>query len=215
MIKTLAHIVSWLFLPLLMPVYAIAVTMYIPSVEPSFYQKNTLYWLNPSFKLVVIAWFAIFSFIAPGLSLLILRYSNSISSIQVDRREERGAPITVTAMFCFILGVLFLLKLPISILYALPWGGFAAIVIAGFINRRDKISLHALGAGMLFGFFVSYYSLQAEYFFEILVISTLVCGLVLSARVYLGKHTLQQVFAGFGLGFICIFLSVLFFSYFT
>ena len=127
--------------------------------------------------------------------------------------------MVITAMFCVILGVLFLVKAPDGVLpasiYALPWGGFTAIVVAGIVNRKDKISLHALGAGMLFGFFVSYYSLQAEYFFEILVAAVLVSGLVLSSRVYLGKHSLRQVFYGFGLGFICIFLSVYFFTYST
>lgn len=219
MMRVLAHTVSWLFLPLLMPIYAITTAMYVPSFETSFYQQDTLYWLNPNFKLVVLAWFAIFSFLAPGLSLLILRYSKSISNIEIDKQEERSVPIVITAMFCFILGVLFLVKAPEDVLpasiYALPWGGFVAIVIAGIVNRKDKISLHAMGAGMLFGFFVAYYSQQAEYFFEILVVTVLVSGLVLSARVYLGKHSLRQVFYGFGLGFMCIFLSVLFFSYST
>ena len=86
MMRVLAHTISWLFLPLLMPIYAITTAMYIPSVETSFFQQDTLYWLNPNFKLVVLAWFAIFSFLAPGLSLLILRYSKSISNIEIDNR---------------------------------------------------------------------------------------------------------------------------------
>ena len=73
--RVLAHIISWLFLPLLMPIYAVAVALYIPSMEQNFFQEDTLYWLNPKFKLVVIAWFSIFSFFAPAFSLLIMNLS--------------------------------------------------------------------------------------------------------------------------------------------
>jgi hypothetical protein len=139
-----------------------------------------------------------------------MRLSKNISSIEVDEQNERGMPITITAMFCFILGMLFLLKAPEGILppmvYGMPWGGFVAIVIAGIINRKDKISLHALGAGMMYGFFILYYFFQAEFYFEIIIIATLVSGLVLSARIHLHKHTLKQVINGFLLGFFCMIL---------
>lgn len=215
--KLVANIISWVFLPLLMPIYAVAVALYIPSMEESYIQENTLYFLNPNFKIVVVLWFTIFSLLAPGLSLLAMRLSKNISTIEIDNRKERSMPITMTAIFCLILGVLFLVKAPGGILptsiYALPWGGFVAITAAGIINRKTKISLHAIGAGMALGFFVAYYSQQAAYFFEIIVSSVLVCGLVMSARLYLGKHTLKQVFMGCLLGFISVFSSVIVFSY--
>lgn len=216
--RILAHIISWVFLPLLMPIYAIAIAMYIPSMEQNFFQENTLFWLNANFKLVVLAWFIIFSFLAPGISLLILRLSKNISSIEVDNQKERGMPIVVTAMFCFILGVLFLVKAPEGILpacvYAMPWGGFVAIVAAGIINKKDKISLHACGSGMFLGFILTYYLTQVEFYFEIIIVSVLVNGLVMSARVFLKKHTLRQVVNGFLLGLFCMSSSVIAFTYF-
>lgn len=217
MMKLFAHLISWVFLPLLMPIYAVATALYVPSMEADFFQQDTLYFLNSNFKIVVLAWFIIFSFIAPALSLLILRYSKSISSIEIDNQKERGMPITISALFCLILGVLFLVKAPNGVLpaavYALPWGGFAAIVLIGFINKKDKISLHGAGAGMLMGFFASYFYFQTDFYFEIIIVGVLVSGLVLSARIYLGKHTLNQVFKGFFVGFICVLLSILFFMY--
>lgn len=215
MMRVGAHIISWLFLPLLMPIYAICTAMYIPSMEGNFLQEDTLYFIPSNFKLIILGWFIVFSFCAPGLSLLMFKLSRNISSIEVENREERGLPITITAVFCVILGVLFFIKAPNGVLpssiYALPWGGFVGIVMAGILNRRDKISLHALGAGMLQGFFMSYYMFQAEYYFEILIASTLVGGLVLSARLYLNKHTLKQVMNGYLLGFVSVFLMVIIF----
>lgn len=216
--RILSHIISWVFLPLLMPIYAISIAMFIPSMEMSFFQENTLFWLSPNYKMLILLWFITFSFMAPGILLLILKLSNSISTIEMDDKNERGIPITITAIFCFILGVLFLTKAPDNMLppsiYAMPWGGFVAIVIAGIINRKDKISLHAIGAGMLMGFIIAYYVNQAEFYFEIIVFGVIVSGLVMSARLYLRKHTLKQVIKGFSLGFFCIFMSIILFTYF-
>lgn len=215
--KIAAQIISWIFIPLLMPIYALMVAMYIPSVESSFYQENTLFWMHPTYKLLILGMFFIFSFLAPGVSLYMLKKNNAISNIEVDNRRERGVPIIISAVYCLLLGVLLWVKAPDrvvpSAVYALPWGGFLGIALAGIINRYEKISLHGTGAGMLFGFFTAYYHFQAEYYFEILVVAILVCGLVLSSRVYLGKHTLRQVLMGFGLGFICVF-SVVFMAHF-
>lgn len=215
--KLVANIISWVFLPLLMPIYAVAIALYIPSMEEGYLQENTLYFINPNFKIIVVLAFVIFSFLAPSLLLLTMRLSRNISTIEIDNRRERFVPIAMTAVFCLFLGVLFLIKAPGGILptsiYALPWGGFIAITGAGIINRKTKISLHAIGAGMALGFFVAYYSQQAAYFFEIIVGSVVVCGLVMSARLYLGKHTLKQVFTGCLLGFLSVFTSVVIFSY--
>lgn len=215
--KLAANIVSWVFLPLLMPIYAVCVALFVPSMEESYIQEDTLYFLPYFSKIQVLLWFAMFSFLAPALLLLAMRLSKNISTIEIDNRKERSMPITMTAVFCLILGVLFLVKAPGGVLpssiYALPWGGFVAITAAGIINKKTKISLHAIGAGMALGFFVAYYSQQAAYFFEIIVLSVLVCGLVMSARLYLGKHTLKQVLNGCLLGFISVFTSVIIFSY--
>lgn len=216
--KVLAQLISWIFIPLLMPIYALLIAMYIPSFESNYFQGNTLYWMPPSYKLLVLSMFFIFSFLAPGISLLMLKKSKAISSIEVDEQDERGVPIIISALYCLLLAILIWVKtpermVPISI-YALPWGGFIGISIAGLINRYDKISLHGLGAGMFLGFFIAYYQEQFAFFFEIIVIATVICGLILSARVYLEKHTLKQVFLGFSLGFVCVFSVLKLFAFF-
>ncbi|TNE56113.1 MAG: phosphatase PAP2 family protein [Bacteroidetes bacterium] len=217
--KVIAQIISWIFIPLIMPIYALMVVMYVPSFESSFFQYNTLYWMHPNFKLLVLSMFAIFCFLAPGISLIMLRRSKAISSIEMDDRQERNIPIIISALYCLVLGVLLWVKTPNQMIpvaiYALPWGGFLGISIAGIINRFDKISLHALGAGMMFGFFISYYYYQAEYYFEILIFATLVCGLVMSARLYLKKHTMKQVISGFLLGFVSLFGILQLFIFFS
>ena len=210
-----AQVISWVFVPLLMPLYALLVAMYIPSVEVSFFQENTLYWMNPTYKVLILSMFLIFSFLAPGISLVMLKKSKAISSLEVDDQSERRMPIIISALYCLLLAILLWVKTPEQLLpasiYALPWGGFIGITLAGIINRFEKISLHALGAGMLLGYFVPYYYYQAEFYFEILIVSVLICGLIMSARLYLGKHSLKQIIMGFGTGFVSVFLCVILF----
>jgi membrane-associated phospholipid phosphatase len=215
--RALSHLTSWLFLPLFMPLYALMIAMFIPSVEQSFFQENTLYWMAPAHKFAVLSMFGIFSFAAPGITLILLMRSKIITTIEMDDHKERGIPLAITAIYCLILALFLFFKAPNNVLpfsiYALPWGGFVAISIAGIVNKKDKISLHAIGVGMFVGFFCSYFLNQIDFYFEIIIFSVIIAGAVMSARVYLGKHTLPQVVKGFALGFLCVFISILFFNY--
>jgi membrane-associated phospholipid phosphatase len=214
--KNVAHVISWLFLPLLMPIYALLIAMFIPSLEQSYFQNDTLFWMDEGHKFAVISMFTIFSLIAPGITLILLMRSKAISTIEVDNQKERFIPLAITAIYCLILALFLLVKAPNHILpssiYALPWGGFVGISLAGFINRYTKISLHGIGAGMLVGFLMAYFNNQVEYSFEIIVIAVIISGLILSARLILNKHTLKQVYYGFLLGFLSVFCAVIIFD---
>jgi membrane-associated phospholipid phosphatase len=214
--KLLAQIVSWVFLPILMPIYALLITMYIPSMEDGFYQDKTIYFLHPSLKLAVLGMFALFSFFAPAISLVLLKRSNLISNLEIDNQNERSIPILITALYCGVLAWFLIAKtpkgmLPLSI-PLLPIGAFIAILTTAIINRFDKISLHALGIGMFFGFLIAYYQSQVLFPLFIVIISALLSGLILSSRMYLGKHTLKQSLMGYALGFIVLYIAIHFFA---
>jgi membrane-associated phospholipid phosphatase len=213
--KFFAQFISWVFLPLFMPIYGLLIAMYVPSFEASFFQEETIFWMGSVQKILILSMYMLFSVVVPGLSLLVMYRRKNITTIEMDDKNERSIPIIITAIYCAFLGTLLLMKAPDSILpnaiYALPWGGFIAIVIAGIINRKEKISLHALGAGMLLGFLVSYYKTQVEFEMYPIYLAVLVGGFVLSSRMYLGKHTLRQSISGYGLGFIVVYLMVTYF----
>jgi hypothetical protein len=209
--KNLSTAISWLFMPLIMPIYALLITMYIPSFESGFYQRNTLYFLTPNLKLAILALFGLFSFLAPALSLLFLKRSKIISSIEVDVQKERSVPMIITALYAAFFSWFLWNKTPEGVLpiqvHLFPLGSFAAIIIALIVNGFEKISLHGLGAGMFFAYIVSYYQLQVYYPLWIIFASSLLCGLILTSRLYLQKHSLKQVFLGFGIGFVVLYLT--------
>jgi membrane-associated phospholipid phosphatase len=216
--KIFSHFVSWVFLPLLMPIYGLIIVMYVPSVEQSFFQENTLFWMPNAHKIAVLTLFFVFSFLAPGISIFMLKKSNVIATIEMDDRKDRKKPIILTAVYALVLNLFLWIKAPENLLpkiiYALPWAGLLCTIIAGIITKYDKISLHGMGVGMFFSFLCYYYNTQVEFYFEIIVIAILVSGLVMSARLYLHKHTLKQVINGFFLGFFGLLFTCYFFNLF-
>jgi hypothetical protein len=208
--KITAHIISWIFLPLFMPIYALILTMYLPSQEDFLFNQNSLYNLLPEAKLALLYMFIIFSVLAPGLSLVILRRRNVISDIQIANRRERGTPMLIMLVYCLVLYLLFVFKaedgaLP-KYIYALPLSGVFVIGVFAIINRFKKISLHAAGAGILSGFVFAYCAEQMVFEFWILLGVISISGVILSARLYLQKHSQIEVLLGWTLSFLFTFL---------
>jgi membrane-associated phospholipid phosphatase len=76
-----------------------------------------------------------------------------------------------------------------------------------FITIRWKISAHAAAiGGLLGGFLTLAFRLQEN---PVLILSAIIlaAGLVSSARLILGKHTVPQVIAGFFLGLIIMVMA--------
>ncbi len=223
--RTASQIISWVFLPLFMPVYALLIAMYLPSESESAMQtQQSLFHINDAVlasgqtfdvKLYILAVYMIFSVLAPGFSLLMFKRQKRIASVELDTREERGFPIAVTVIYCAMLGLFIWFQVPRdnypSAIFALPWAGVLASSIAGIINRYEKISLHAMGAGMLFGFLVAYFNTQLVFNFDVIILAVLVGGMVMSARMYLEKHNLRESVSGYLLGFLTVFLVLTFF----
>ena len=212
--KFISNLISWIFLPLFMPVYALLLTMYIPSLEEGSFQNKTIYLLDPRLKLALLGIFFLFSFLAPAISLVILKRKNKISNLEIDNRSERFIPILITAIYSAVLAWFLMAKTPAGILpaaiYLLPAGGTVAILLVLVITRFDKISLHALGVGMLMGFLIAYFQTQAQFQLGILFLATIVSGVVMSARLFLGKHNLRQCLMGYFLGMLVIYLTIIF-----
>ena len=83
-----------------------------------------------------------------------------------------------------------------------------ACVINIIVNRWWKISAHAAGMGglvaLMFRIIASHYALyNLNVWLSVMII---VAGMVMTSRVYLKRHTLWQVLAGFANGFICVYL---------
>ena len=205
----ISQTISWVFLPFSMPIYALLIAFYIESYSFKSYNYN-LCILNDDAKSALLSIFFIFTVVAPGLSYIVLRKQNIISSIEMDERKERFVPISIMFLYCLALFILMFFKLNSSefpkIIYLFPLSGaFSALLMLG-INNFIKISLHACGAGIFLGFLLAYFGHLSFYNFYIIPLSIILCGIILSARFYLQKHSIIELAAGFFTGGLTTFV---------
>lgn len=199
-----AKIISWVFLPLFMPMYILLLAMYVPSNQDYIFNFDCLYSLDPARKWGLIYMFGVFCTLAPALSYIALFRTKMITTIELDDRRERGIPIVIMFMYCFALFAVFMWKLGPDLVskfvLALPLSGAVVTFIFFFLNRWKKVSIHSGAVGIGVGFFAAYFLQHAEYEFWILPLFILISGLVMSARMYLGKHTLSELLIGWFTG---------------
>ena len=203
--RIFSHLLSWVFLPLLMPTYGLLLTMYLPS-EPLKLSSWTMYTLPSEVKTQLLLVFFTISALLPALSFVELHRRKVISTIDMENRLERNIPLLIMFAFCLMLFVVFLVKAPNHVLpkyfYALPLAGVLVTGVFMLINRWIKISLHAGGAGILVGYLFAFFMMQAQYNFWILISAIMASGFTIAARLYLNKHRPIEVYTGWSLAFL-------------
>lgn len=204
--RIFAHIISWIFMPLMLPIYALLLVMFVPSNIDFMNNDQCMYAMDLQFKKAFLYMFMIFSVLAPGISFLLLKRSGLIGSLEMDERRERFVPILVMAIYCLVLFfyILYLIDanrliVPKYVL-ALPLSGAVVTTIFLIVNRWKKISIHAAAVGILTGFVLAYILQQVDYQLWVFTLSIFVSGVVMSARLYLQKHTFSEVIIGWCIG---------------
>ncbi len=206
--KTLSHIFSWIFLPLIMPLYGLLMVMFYPAQE---LVPNTIsmYALPLSIKWIVFGMFAVFSFAAPGLSFLGLFRFKIITTIDIENRTERLYPLLIMLIYGLMLYWLIGESDPKHLLppyfSSLALAGVAVTLLFMGLTQILKISMHAGGAGILTGFLYAYFIQQHNPSYLWVAISILMAGMVISARWYLRKHTALELFLGYTLAGVITF----------
>ena len=205
----LAHIFSWLFLPLLMPFYGLYLSLYIPSEGVSLSSQD-MYQIPIELKGQLLTIFFLFSALAPGISFYLLHKRKIISTIDIEDAKERNFPLLIMFAYCMVLFSLFIFKAPNNILpkyfYALPLSGAIVTAVFMFINRWIKISLHAGGAGILVGYLSIFMFETMGFPIFFFIIAIIASGITLSARLFLQRHTPLEVYSGWSLALIITFI---------
>ena len=196
---------SWLFVPLMMPVYGaiIAFTLSILSF-------NML-----SVRVLFIGLVAGINLLLPMSVIIILKRVGVLSDYGVNRRSERSLPYLIGIVCLIATAVLLYFKHAPLWFVAFYIGGALAGIIELLVNLRWKISAHAAGAAgvvALLTYLVLYdFSLPSA--FGWLVGAVAIAGLVGSARILLGKHSVWQVLAGYAVGFAAVYIPLLVLAY--
>lgn len=207
--ENLAKIISWVFMPLFMPMFALAAVLFIPSTQDFNFFSENLYIVPFEFKKALLSMFFIFCVAAPGFSFLILSKKKIISSVEMEGRKERSIPILIMLSYALVLYVFLVIKVSDNsiskFVLALPLSGVMVAISVYFLNLWKKISLHAAGAGILTGFILAYILFQSSYEMFMLIGAVLISGVVMSARLFLKKHDLFEVVLGWVVAVVITF----------
>jgi hypothetical protein len=204
MSEQVSRFLSYVLHPLLMPFYAVALILNL----------NTYvgYSVSPQAQRIVLSLVFFTTAVMPVITAIILLQKGFIRSLQLDTLNERRFPFLSTAfyyLFCYFL----LQRMPVPrMLSLMVLGAAVSIFIAWILSYRWKISIHMIGAGAFTGILYALARIINADVLDVILVSILISGLLGSARLQTGSHTLAQVGAGFAAGFICEWIVLLWFS---
>lgn len=197
----LSHVLSWVLVPMLMPVYGVILAFGLSILA------FTGFGVRLAFTAVVIA----FNVAIPAIIVLLLKRIGVVKDVGLNNREERFIPFLV-CILCLVGTAIFMrYKMAPMWLVMFFYGGAAAGVVEVIVNRWWKISVHAAGVAGIVALLL--HMLMADYCSPAtevwLIISVALAGLLGSARIWLGRHTLMQVLAGYAVGFCSVFFTTM------
>lgn len=191
-----ANLISWVFVPLLMPVYGIMLIFALSFLRFTPFHTKLL------FTLIVLG----INFLMPMVLVLILKKLGVIQDIGLNGRKERLIPYVITIVCLAATGFFLYMKMAplwVAMFYA---GGALAAFINMLVNFRWKISAHAAGIAGLVAMLIQVIKEgpASDGIVWWIVGAIVMAGLLGSARIWLGRHTLMQVLAGSAVGFLSV-----------
>ncbi len=195
-ITLFSNLISWIFVPLLMPVYGIMLIFSLSFLAYAPFHTKLV------FTLIVFA----ANFIIPMLLVLLLKKMRLIEDIGLNGRKERLIPYIITIVCLGCTGLFLYLKMAPLWVAMFYFGGALAALINLIVNLWWKISAHAAGIAGVVAMLIQVIKEgpSSEGMEWWIVGAIIMAGLLGSARIWLGRHTLLQVLAGSAVGFLSV-----------
>ena len=198
--KLISQILSALLSPLLVPTYGVVLSLFLTvlSTVPA-----------PVKWTVTGVCFAI-TCLVPLLAIIALHRLGLVKDPGLNDRNERLVPYAVSALsYVACAAYLHTAHAP-SWLWLFMAGAGVATVVCAAVNFRWKISAHLTAMGGLtaiaFRILDMHIAAPGVNFVLVAMVAVLLSGLLGTARIYLGRHTLWQTLAGMANGFACVYL---------
>lgn len=193
-----ARIVSWLLNPFLIP-FAAFLVLFLCTYLSIMPLQSKLWVLGVVYG---------FTILFPTIAIFLLGKLQNASFPSMNARTKRYVPLLLTvASYTACLLLMSRNNLP-WYMQGIMLASTTAAILCLLINLRWKLSEHMIGMGLAIGLLVSLSLLFVYNPVMWLCIAILLAGLLGTARIVLGHHTLGEVLAGFLLGYACAILSI-------
>jgi hypothetical protein len=162
--------------------------------------------LTPNAKFFYIAFMFVTAGVLPILAVLVMRLLGKVQSVLLDVQDERNIPYLITAsVYLFDYYFLSRMHTP-SLLRAYILACACIVVAVVIINHFYKISVHGASLGALTAIILTLAQAPLFDLRYVLLLTFILSGITLSARLFLHAHTFGQVISGWMLGFVIMYL---------
>lgn len=194
--ERVSKVVSWVFNPFSIPFLAFLILLLF----------SYLRMLPITYKLIILGIVYTFTILTPSLAIYVYCRLNKLSMKDLTLRHHRYAPFLLTIL-SYVCCLLLMRKMNI------PWY-MSGIILAALLmqviciclNLVWKLSEHMAGAGAIVGGLVAFSALYGYNPIWWLCLFILIAGILGSARISLGHHTVDEVIGGFAIGMLCTLL---------
>lgn len=203
--RSVANFFSFVFHPLLMPVYAMLLI----------FNLNTYlsYSVSPQLQRIIFIVVFITTFVMPVLFSMLLLQKGVIHSLEMEDKSERKWPFIFTSVF-YLIAFYLLRMLPVSGLFPLiVLSAAVVILLAFFITIFWKISVHMMGIGGLAGLLWGLADVLYIPITGIFILLIILAGFIGTARLIRSAHLPSQLYIGFITGFAAEVVFMKFYTY--
>lgn len=159
-----------------------------------------------STQLMLLGFCAGYTIVLPMVFIAFARMIGYVSNFQMRERRERVFALTVAAVCAFAFGHILSNWHAPAVMHAYVLGSALMLTLAALMSIFTRISLHSIGWGGMTAL-VSYLSYLHPDLSLLLAVTVLLSGLAATARLKLNEHSPWQIYVGFALGFIVIWIT--------
>ena len=198
--KGFAQFLSYLAHPGMVPIAGVALAMLL---SPHYISKGVFF--------TVMAYVFLGTYFFPLGMSIVLKKLGLIKSLRMEKASERRLPFITAALFYFITAQS-LRSFPVPIYVAqYLFSGVLILGISLMLLSFTKISIHMAGMGALLALILH---ISAAYGLQLLLLMSLtilLAGSLGTARLVLKAHNSLEIYSGFLLGLVAVFMSFYFF----
>lgn len=191
-----ARVISALFTPFTIPFVAFLLLFFV----------SYLRIMPLGYKLIVLGVIYLCTIMMPTLGIYLFQRINKLSPQEMAQRKRRFVPFLLT-IFSYLLCFFVMERLHfLWYMRGIIVAALLMMIICVVANLRWKLSEHAAGTGAVLGGLVAFSALFGYNPVWWLCLVILVAGVVGTARIILGHHTVGEVLGGFAVGYTCAML---------